>query len=876
LQSKISVPGLPAWTVPRPRLEKRIAHGTQGPLTSITGPPGTGKTLAAASWAAGYGLAPVAWVTLDAFDNRPEVFWSYVMETLRHTGLAVTRAAAALKREGTAGHSFLLEMASALADHHPAVTLVLDDFHLVTDEAVLAGLVYVLKNATGGLRLVVASRVEPPLPLHQYRLTGDLTEVRADDLAFSVHEAALLMAQHSVTLSRASLGRLTEQNEGWAAGLRMAAMAMAGHSDPEEFVQNLAADDSAVAGYLVKEVLNPQPADVRKLLLYTSILEQVNAEIAGALLGRGQAAGPLEALARENAFVQPTGNGWYRLHTLFRGVLRQKLRREKPEIVADLHRRAARWYQQDGQAVEAVRSAAKADDWQLAASILVDELAIGLLLGPCHGDLPTDGFRVVPDGDASPQFLLAAAATALSECRNQAAEALLAAAEAILRRRPDREVLSRFAACTIRCSLAFRDGSLDALDAATTTAETLLDKIPQTLLTRHPHGVAQVVSCRAAVELWSGNLGKAADLFAEAVRLLEDAVHDLAPGHPDLAARRNEAIACRGYLALTEALRGRLNSAMEIVGPWASLLGGGRAGQPDPVSALALAFVCLEQGELNASRVRLKIADAALCDYPDRLAGVVGCLVAARGSLAEGRTHAVLEVIEATRRGWSPPPLLDRMLALTESQAYAACGNGAAALDAARRAGPTSVPDARVTLSRAWLAAGDAAEARRTLAAVLETSPAEAPERIRLDALLADALFSFRGGDEARGRRSLDQALRLGEEERRWLPFAIEREWMQPALARHPELAAAHAQLLGPALIAHAPRKMAPVIVQQLSDRERDVLRHVGEMLDTADIAAELYISVNTVKTHLKSIFRKLGAGDRREAVRRARQLNML
>ena len=885
LQAKITVPGLPSWIVPRPRLERLIAHGTQGSLTSITGPPGAGKTLAAASWAAGHGLGPVAWVTLDAFDNRPEVFWSYVVAALRQTGPAVTRAASALAQGEMAGHVFLLKMASGLADYDTPVTLVLDDFHLVTDEAVLAGLAYVMKNARPCLRLMVTSRIDPPLPLHQYRLTGDLTEIRATDLAFSVPEAASLLVQHGVTLPKSALEFLTERSEGWAAGLRMAAMSMAGHSDPEQFVKNLIAEDSAVAEYLVEEVLNSQPADVLELLLHTSILDQVNTEIASALLGHGQAADMLETLSRGNAFVQPIGDGWYRFHSLFRGVLRLKLRREKPEIMADLHRRAARWYQQDGQAIEAVRYATKVADWQLAASIIVDEFAIGQLMGPGHGGLPADGFRAVPEGDVPPQFLLAAAATALSESRDQEAETSLVAAEEILSWLPgDREVLSRLAACAIRSSLAFRRGSLDALGAATAMAERLLNKVPQTLLVRHPHGVAEVLSCRAAVELWSGNPGKAADLFARATQLIEDVVQGLEPGHPDLTARRNELVAYRGYLALTEALRGRLNSATEIVGSGTYLLGGGRTGQPDPVSALALAFVCLEHGELNASRARLKIAEAALGDYPDRLAGVVGCLIAARGSLAEGRTRAVLEVIERTRREWSPPPLLEHMLTLLESQAYAACGDGAAALDAARRAGPASVLDGRVTLSRAWLAAGDAREARRTLAAVLETSPAEAPERVRLEAWLADALLSFRGGDEARGRRSLEQALQLGERERRRLPFAMERRWMQPALARHPELAAAHRQLLGPGLVAPGgiplPRdgsaEIAPVIVERLSDRERDVLRHVGEMLDTVDIAAEMYISVNTVKTHLKSIFRKLGAADRREAVRRARQLNML
>jgi len=885
LRSKITTPDLPSWLVPRPRLEKQVAQGAERPLTSITGPPGAGKTVAVASWAAGHEAGPVAWVTVDGYDNKPEVFWSYVVAALRRAGVPVNRAATTLAHGEMAGHVFLLQLASSLAGRKPAVTLVLDDFHLLTDGAMLAGLAYVLKNARPGLRLVVTSRIDPPLPLHQYRLTGDLTEIRADDLAFSVAEVASLMVQHGVTLSPSVLEYLTETGEGWAAGLRMAAMSMAGHPDPEQFVKTLDAEDSAVAGYLVQEVLNVQSADVRELLLYSSVLDQVNAGIASALLDRAEVAGALEALARENSFVQPVGDGWYRFHSLFRDVLRLKLRRERPDIVASLHGKAARWYQQQGMLAEAVRSAANIGDWTLAADIMVDELAIVQLMGPDHGDLPANGFHVVPEGDVSPQFLLAVSAVALSESGDQAAEAPLRAAEAILGRLPeDHDVLSRFAACTLRSSMAIRRGSLDVLDDATATAERLLDRIPQAVLARHQHAVAQVLSGRGAVELWSGDPRVAADLFCRAAGLLEDVIQGLDPARPELQARRNELAACRGYLALTEALRGRLSAAEEIAGSGTALVGDHRARQPDPASALALAFVRLEHGDLASSRARLKVADAALDAHPDRLASAVGSLVAARGSLAEGRTSTVLDTIKRARSGRSLPPLLDRVLALTELQAHAASGDGQAALEVARRVGSQSALDARVAVSRAWLAAGDAAAARRTLAAALETSSGEESERARLEAWLADALLSFRGGDEARGLRSLEKALALGEAEKRQLPFAMERSWLRPVLVRHPELARAHRQLLGSGLVTRgiipaqreAPDRAAPVVVEQLSSRERDVLRYVGEMLDTEGIAAEMYISVHTVKTHLKSIFRKLGASDRREAVRRARQLNML
>lgn len=886
LQSKITVPALPAWAVPRPRIARRIAQGAKGTLTSITGPPGAGKTVAAASWAAGHERGPVAWVTLDDFDNCPEVFWSYVAAALRHAGVAVPRAASVPAHGEPGERIFLLRIAAALAGLDPPVTLVLDEFHCVTDPELLGGLAYVLRNARPGLRLVGASRTDPPLPLHRYRLTGDLTEIRARDLAFTVPEAAQLMTQHGVTLPAPSLTHLTERSEGWAAGLRMAAMSMVDHPDPEQFVKSLIAEDSAITGYLVEEVLDTQSPDVRDLLLRTSVLDEVNADIAEALTDDGQVSAVLDAMARGNAFVQPVGQGWYRYHAWFRAVLHLKLRREKPQVVADLHRRAAGWYRRNGLLADAIRHAAKATDRELAARIMIDGLAIGQPVGPGHGELPADCFRVVPEGEASQQFLLAGAAVALSEARDQAAEAFLTAADTILDGLPeDRELATRFAATTIRFGLACRRGDLCAADTAVTAAGRLLEKNPEMRLAGRTEMAAQLLWERGVIELWSGHLNETAAFFAQATELLDDLEYQRGPGQPIPPGRHHQLATCRGYLALADVLRARPRSAKFAAVGGNCALGDGLVDNPDPAYALALAFVYQDAGDLSAARGQLRLADAALHAHPHQLLIAIGCLIAARGSLAEGNTCAALEIIERARHGWSPPPWLDRMLAVAESRAHAACGDGLSALDAARRADPASASDVRIALSRAWLAAGDMREARRALAPALEAAAVGgAGERVQLEAWLADALLSFRGDDRERGRRSLERALALGEASHLRLPFVTERTWMRSVLARHPDLAAAHRKFLGQELVARelvpaqrrTPDAETPVIVDPLTNRERDVLRHVSEMLDTADIATEMHISVNTVKTHLKSIFQKLGASDRRAAVRRARQLNLL
>ena len=308
LASKITAPGAPDWAVQRPRITKLIAEGTRScPLTVVTGPPGAGKTMALALWAAAEPGA-VAWVALDDWDNQPGVFWSYVVAALHRSGVAVPGALPAAPRGRAADHAFLLRLASALAAHHPPVALIVDDLHLLTGSPVLNEFDFMLRHTGPGLRMVVSSRADPLLPLHRYRLAGELAEIRAGDLAFSAAEAGLLMAQHGGNLSADSLERLTRRTEGWAAGLRLAAISMGAHPDPGQFVEELITEDSALTGYLVEEVLSTQPPGVREVLLSTSILEQVSAEAASELAGSEQAARILSAVAHANAFVQPAGS----------------------------------------------------------------------------------------------------------------------------------------------------------------------------------------------------------------------------------------------------------------------------------------------------------------------------------------------------------------------------------------------------------------------------------------------------------------------------------------------------------------------------------------------------------------------------------------
>ena len=713
LAAKITAPGVPDWAVPRPRITKLITQGRRWcPLTVITAPAGAGKTMALALWATSE-PGPVAWVGLDEFDNRPRLFWAYVAAALRRSAVAVPEPPPAGRQQDT-GRVFVLGLTAALAAQHPPLTLVLDDLHLLTDPLVLDELDYVLRNAGAGLRLVVSARTDP-LSLHRYRLAGQLTEIRAGDLAFTSAEAGQLLARHGVALTAESSESLTRRTAGWAAGLRLAAISMRTHPDPDRFVTELITDDSTLTAYLVQEVLNTQPPGVRDVLLTTSILEQVSGEAARTLTGNEQAGSILAAAARANGFIEPLGSGWYRYHPLFAEVLQLKFKREHPDRIAALHRRAAWWHERNGQLTDAVRHAAQAGDWPLAASMVIDGLAIPKVIQPQGSPSLADVFHTMPHRATwnEPQPHLVRAAVALSAGAPETSAAALDAAEGMLERLPaGQEAESRLAAALIRLAASRRTGDLGAAAAAADRAQVLVGMISPDRLARHPDIKAHVLSGRGAVELWSGHLD-------EAARILESAVAAAASGAEDVRAD------CLGHLALAEALRGRLRLAATMAGQATAAFEAGEqeppVPRPVPAALVALAWVHLEHYELGEARSRLKEADAALSGTPDKLIDAMAQLAAAGAGLAEGRAAAAAQIIGRVRSGWPVPAWLDHRLSHAESRAYAASGDIQAALAVAGRASSGTSLEATVTLAHAWAAAGDGENARRMLTPALAT-----------------------------------------------------------------------------------------------------------------------------------------------------------
>lgn len=896
LVAKMSPPELQTWVVPRPRIVKSIEKGVQqGTVTVISGPPGAGKTVALALWRVSTRWhGPVGWLALDEYDDAPDRFWRNLAAALSRAGVEVPAGGSSGTGEGP------LLIASALAVQQPPAVLVLDDLHLIRAPEVAAGLGYLLRHAKPGLRVVVGTRTDQPLPLHQYLLAGDLTEVRAGQLAFTGPETRLLLQQHHAGAYREALIPLVKRMEGWVTGLRFVAIALGGDSDGAAWGSGgtAACDvDQLINGYLISEALDPQPQGTRDYLLRTSVPERITPALARVLVDTDHGQASLPELVRCNLFIQPEDGGWYRYHPLFRDVLRARLRDEDPELFAGLLRRAARWHREQGRLAEAVRSAADAGDGELAARMIVDDAAIGSLLDPDRGQQLAAALQDLPGPGTSPRSWECATAAFLAITRQDYAQAAgwVSSADDRLRQLPaDEEVPSRLALATLRFALARRDGDLDALVAAAGEQAALLTRLPAGELAGRQELVVRSLAGSGEAALWQGHFDAAEELLTEAAAM---------PGEGCARERAD----CLGWLALAEALCGRLVRAAEFAAkaaaeaaagagtdaPIGAGMGGATPGDAgadaDPLNVqadIALAWVHLERAELPRVRAALRRVDAGLRTRHDRAAAAAASLVAAWQYLAEGRPESAAGMLALAREGWSPPAWLDRRVAVTEARAHALAGDTSAALDAVERCGAMRDLDSATARAYAWAAAANFPAARRELRYVFDvtaTDPARELERVMIDALLLDARIRYAGGDDAAGRTSLARALRIARGEDVRLPFEMEHSWLFPVLRADPELARGFRALTqaglpaeGGALRSISAAMAAPAMVEPLTEREQEVLRRVAQLLSTAEIAEELYISVNTVKTHLKSVHRKLAVTHRREAVRRARELKLL
>ncbi|WP_244928084.1 LuxR family transcriptional regulator [Nocardioides sp. W7] len=354
LRARCAVPAAPRCYVERPRLDEALEAGTGRGLTLVSAPAGSGKTVAVAAWATGRLARQVpgeriGWVTFEAGDDRPAIFWPLVVDCLRRCGLRVPGGPPG---SGRTSRTLLARIGTALAELDGPLTLVLDGYE-VADRQLAEGLEFLLAHSGEHLRLVIVSRTDPILPVHRWRLSGDLAEVRLADLAWNQQETERLLQQAGVVLRPETIRALVDRVGGWTAGLRFVATTLAQSQDPDAEADRITGATGNIAEYLINEILMAQPVDARDVLLRTSVVELLQPGLIEELGGRA-ASRTLAVLAHANVLVEEvaTKPGWYRYHALFRELLCAELAYASPARLAGLQRRAVRWYAAHGVVAE--------------------------------------------------------------------------------------------------------------------------------------------------------------------------------------------------------------------------------------------------------------------------------------------------------------------------------------------------------------------------------------------------------------------------------------------------------------------------------------------------------------------------------------------
>jgi LuxR family maltose regulon positive regulatory protein len=866
LRTRFALPARPRSFLRRQRLVDHLGQALRTPLTLLNGPAGAGKTLLAADWASGL-APPVAWLTFDAGDRRPGIFWAYVLQALRAGGAPVSDAVGTPADASGVDHRLLSALAGELSDRERPVVLVLDECDRVTDAEVAEQLAFVLHHAGRGLRLVLVTRNEPLLPLHRYRAAGELTEIRSAELAFTPQEAAVLLELHGLSLPAQAARALVDRTRGWAAGLSLSALAARESSDPELCLKEFEADRSTVADFLLAEVLKRQTQETQDLLLRVSVLQRFCPGLANALTGRVDAEPILAGLHRENAFVERLGHSWYQLHPLFGEILRAHLRVRLPGLEPELHRRAAQWLHRHGFLPETLAHSAAAGDWDLTAGALVDDLAIGLLFtGPNSDDLAQLFSRMGPEA-RSPATYLVRAAQNLSRHDLDHGLASLRRAEEQLADDADGAAAARLSCALLEALAARLTGCPPEVEKAAASAAELRQEVPVHLLDRHPELTALLMTHVGATLLWAGR-------FEDARAVLTGVVKT--PGGTTTELPREEAM---GQLALLDYMNGWPGRAERKA--LAAVSEADRPGAPQPsgsgIGKLVLAAVAVDRDELARAQALIDETAGLPSGARDPVMAAGHALAAARLLLAKGKVRAAVEAADPAVPAAVASPWATSHEALVTSAAHLAEGRPDEAA-AVLRAVSGDPPVCAVEAAAIQLAARRPAAAFDLLDSVHaegRTGPAVAVGAALVRARAADA-----AGDGATARKLVAQALLDARRERLRRPFLDAGPWLRPLLATGPlhDLAAgwltaapaAHGERTRP------PSPPAPLVAVELSAREHDVLDRVARMMSTEEIAADLCLSVNTVKTHLKSVYRKLAVNRRGEAVRRARDLRML
>jgi len=854
-----------------------LDRATAKTVTIISAPAGSGKTSLLRTWAdrpgQPYRLA-VMQVQRDQQDAQQ--FWLALLSAVRQASAATGHAEAPAATPDFNGRAMVDRVLSELASQRGRLILVIDDLHELNCPDALAQLTRLLTNLPGDVHAVLATRRDLPLRLHQLRLAGELAEIRAADLRFSERETRELLDASGIALSDAGAALLHQRTEGWAAGLRLAAISLAGRPDVERFVAEFSGSDRTVAEYLIAEMLERQPDDVKDLLLRTSVLDRVNGELADLLTRRAGSERILLDLEDANAFVVSVDpeRTWFRYHHLFADLLRLELRRALPEEVLALHRRAAEWFIQHGQVVDAVRHTQAAGDWPGAAQLLADH-SFSLML---DGQTQTiQAFLwAFPQGADDPELAQVRATVDVVQGRLDEAAAQLAVAEAYAETAPsDRQRRLQVAIASLKLSLARRRGHLAGVtEQVTFLAAPVTGKSAEDIALGNDLRAVALMNLGIA-ETWSP-LG------------LEDAERHLQKG----AALAREIgrpyleVGCLAQLGFASRIhslataRRRCEEAIALAHRY--------GWDAEPIIAPALVTLVglmiltgeFDEGERWLQRAGQAVQTDTGPDIRLILHMAAGMLQAGRSCLQEALAEfsaaerlqsqlAALHTLANEMTGWE-------LAALARLGMLGQARVSLAALDD-ERASSGEIDNARAVIC---LAEGNPSGALGALQDVLDGTAPVIGDVTVVEAYLLAALAHRELGDQRAANRATEHALGLAEPDRLVLPFAMTGAGeLLNALPRHET---AHAALLtdildvlhgsSPAAKDQSPRPQT----EELSPSELRVLRYLPTNLSRPEIASELSVSVNTVNTHVRNIYAKLQARDRSSAVQRARDLRLL
>jgi LuxR family maltose regulon positive regulatory protein len=867
-------PTLPPHYVRRPRLLSLLDRADARPLVLVSAPAGSGKTSLVADWCEATAAHDrTAWVT---FEPEDEALWPAVVGCLERLGVAVPPAA--LPADATAvDRRLLATVASAVAAHPTRVTVVIDGYEVVSAD-VGRDLDFLLRHSGHRLQLVVLTRADPVLPLYRYRLEGTVAEVRRADLAFTDDEAALLLRQCGVSLSATSVHTLNDRTKGWAVGLRFAATFLEHHEDTEAAVEQVAGDTGNIAEYLLGEVLDAQTAEVRELLLSTSIPETLTPGLTEELGGRS-AARTLSLLTRANAFIEPVPEqpGCYRYHPFFRDLLRAELEYESPELRASLERRTADWFAHEGLIATSAGHYASIGAWVEAAHMVVDRQAVGeLLLSGGSGTLLRT-LRPLPRDLDDPAAAVVRGAIALADGDAARLEEELGRLPATVSEDETLHGLAaRLAVAVLRAVAARRDDPAEALALAEAAERALSRLDPEQGADAAPALAALVAMSKGVATARQGHLERAGGL------LMDGAREATAAGTESLL------VECLGHLAVLAAFDGRLTRSASLATQAVTMADGVSGSLADRLheAHAALAWVNVQRYDLRAATSHARLAHRSHELPDDPLPRTLLAMATSRVQAARGDVGGALARVETATEALSDAEAwLADELRVESGHLRVEQGEPAVALLEVEGIRDPENAEVSLLVAEAKLAQGDDGAAAASLERALDK---DAPLTTQVAGWLVEVSRQLRAGAPQRARSALDRSLRLAAQESLRRPFREAPPAVRRLLAQDPQLVGAnHWLTTTPATAAKPahraiPRQrtvdepLASPVIETLTRKELEVLEHLAELLTTEEIASDMYVSVNTIRTHVRSILRKLGVSRRNAAVRRARELRLL